>query len=126
MCELTEDTLRERVSGEHMVHRLRDWTDGDTVFAVTHFTDKDRGAVGKTFREGSGHGEGAEKEAREFFNSGFPPGHVTAAILFRATVRDPRTEPRDPNDPGEPPLKFATFSDVEILEWEDHTGDGDE
>lgn len=126
MSELTEDSLRERVSGENMVHRLRDWNDGDTLYAVTHFTAKDRGATGKTFREGGEHGDGAEKEAREFFNSGFPPGHVTAAVLFRATVRDPRTEPLDPADPGEPPLKFATFTDVEILEWEDHRADSDE
>lgn len=126
MTDATEDSLRERLSGESMIHRLQDWNDGDTAYGVAQFTEKDRAATGKTFAEGGERFENAEERAREFYETGFPPGHVTVSVLFRATVENPRTEPNDPADPGEPPLKFATFTDVEILDWTDHTGDSDE
>lgn len=128
MSELNADALRERLAGEQLVHRLREWADGDTLFGVT-FMNPDTGAsMGKTFREGDEYGEGAESKAREHYESGIIASGVT--VLFRGTVRDPRTEPRDPEDPGEPPLKFATLTDVEILDWkrggEGNGVDGDE
>lgn len=128
MSELDADTLRERLSGEQMVHRLREWDDGDTLFGVTSMNADSGASMGKTFREGGERVNSAEQMARDRYeNPPLPMSGVT--VLFRATVRDPRTEPRDAMDPGEPPLKFATLTDVEILDWntsEDAGGDGDE
>lgn len=116
------DTLRERLSGEQMIHRLRDWTDGDTLFGVTSMNPDSGASMGKTFREGGERGEDAEQMARDRYERpALPMSGVS--VLFRATVRDPWTEPRNPMDPGEPPLKYATLTDVEILEWT-HTGGG--
>lgn len=121
------DALRGRVAGERLVHRLRDWTDGDTAYGVTSVSDSSGTSTGKTFREGGEYGEDAEAKAREQYDRpGLPMTGVT--VLWRATVRNPRTEPRDPSDPGEPPLKFATLTDVEIMDWKQtgEGGDGDE
>jgi hypothetical protein len=123
MSDLDADALRERVSGEQMVHRLRDWTDGDTLYGVTSFNQDTGTSSGKTFREGGEYGEDAEQKARnQYERPGLPMSGVT--VLFRATVRNPRTEPRNPADPGEPPLKFATLTDVDVLDWK-QTGQGD-
>lgn len=124
MSDVTEDDIRERLSGEGMVARLRDWTDGDTLWGVITLNPDTGFTSGKTFREGGEHGRDAGDMAREYYaGGGLTPVGVTA--LYRATVRDPRTEPRDPMDPGEPPLKFATLADVTVVKWK-QSGDGDE
>lgn len=120
---VTADSLRERVSGKRIVHRLRDWTDGDTLFGVTAYTEGGA-STGKTFREGGEYGDDAEVQARDMYERpALPMSGVS--VLYRATVRNPRTEPRDPMDPGEPPLKFARLTEVEVLDWK-RVGDGDE
>lgn len=122
--EHTEDSLRERLNGRQMIHRLRDWEDGDTLYGATTLTET--GRSGKTFREGGEFGDASAKEmAREQFAGDSALLANGVNVLYRATVQQVQTDPRDPDDPGEPPLKFATLTDVEILDWK-QSGDGDE
>lgn len=119
---VTDDELRQRISGEHLIHRLRDWNDGDTLYGAKTFNPDTGGGMGKTYREGDEYGEqDAEALARGMYSNG--PTASGVSVLFRATVRNPRAEPRDPSDPGEPPLKYGTLTDVEILDWK-QPGDG--
>lgn len=125
--DLTRDYLRDRVSGEQMVHRLRDWTDGDTLYGVTSFSSSGA-AMGKTYRDRGEYRDTAEQKAREHFKNGPAFGSFSGVmVLYRATVTDVWDEGTDPADPGEPPLKYATLTDVEILDWKQaDVGDGDE
>jgi len=121
---MTEDTIRERVSGEQIVHRLREWNEGDTVWGVMAFDPSSGTSTGKSFREGHEYGEGAEQKARERYERpGLPMSGVT--VLYRATVQNPRSEGRVGRD-AEPPLKFATLTEVEILNWKQTGGDDSE
>lgn len=126
-ADVDTDELRERLTGERMVHRLRDWTDGDTLFGTARFATDADACLGKTFQKGGERRASARQLARENYErTGIPMDSVS--VLYRATVRDPRTEPRGP-DPGEPPVKFATLTEVEILDWKRERvsgGDGDE
>lgn len=122
--DITEDELRNRISGNHMVHRLREWDDGDTLYGVESFQHDTGAATGKTYHEGGEYGEDtAEAKARNHFENPPPLAGGMVVVLYRATVQNPQTEPRNPMDPGEPPLKYANLISVEILEWK-HTGDG--
>jgi hypothetical protein len=98
--------------GEQMVHRLRNWAVGDTVYGVTSFNLKSEygAASGKTFT--------SKEPAEQYFENEplFGDPEQFDIILFTATIRRVRTDPRNPRDPGEPPLKFAHFEDVEILD----------
>lgn len=94
-----------------MIHRLREWNDGDTLYGAVFLGD--RSPSGKTFRAAE---EPAEDRARDYYNRDIFNGPGTTAVLYRATVRNPRTDPQNPADPGEPPLKQARLEDVEILD----------
>lgn len=119
--EPTEDSLRERLSGRQMIHRLREWEDGDTLYGARTYTDS--GASGKTFREGSEFGDTTALDmAREQFAGELTLNTNGVSVLYSATVEQVQTDPRDPNDPGEPPLKFARLTDVEILDWKQPDG----
>ena len=120
--DVSESKLRERVAGEQMIHRLREWTDGDTAFGVTTFNLETGTSSGKTYRVGTERGQTAREKARQNYDRAIFKG---VTVLFRATVRNPRTEPRNPMDPGEPPLKFGTLEDVEILEFR-QTGENED
>jgi len=111
--------LRESLSGERMVHRLRDWEGGDTLYgaASVDLNQGGRSVSGKTYREGGEYGEDAEAKARGKYETPLLARGANVAVLYRATVRDPETEPRNPMDPGEPPLKFATLTEVEVLNY---------
>lgn len=117
------DAVRERLTGESTVHRLRDWTDGDTLFGFQLMDPGNRATIGKTFREGGEYGESAENKAREHYDNTTLRRGVE--VLYRATVQDPREDPPLAMDPGEPPLKYATLTDVEILDAKTHGEDGD-
>lgn len=125
MSDVSEETLRGWLSGRQGIHRLRDWTDGDTLYGVRTFSEDGGTSSGKTFREGGEHGADAEQMARDYYERpGLPMSGVT--VLFRANVQNPRSEPRDPQDPGEPPLMYGTLTHVEILDWKQTGGDSDE
>lgn len=115
--------VRERLTGEQMVHRLRDWSDGDTLYGVTSINLDTGASSGKTYRAGGEYGADAEQKARDHFAGGTLASGVT--VLYRATVQNPRTEPANPMDPGEPPLKFAYLEGVEILDWKQNRAGGD-
>lgn len=115
--------LREFVdrkeSGESMVHRLRSWESGDTVYGYDSRSDS--GGMGKTFRDGGEFGDqSALDAARDGWASATDPdnllgGTTNDVFLWSATVESVRTDPPDPMDPGEPPLKFARLTDVKVL-----------
>lgn len=106
----SEDELEQLLStGQQMVHRLRDWDEGDTLYGVTFYNEGYDSGSGKTFKD--------EDSARGMFESGgLGAGPGSDTVLFKATVRNPTTEPHNPADPGEPPLKWAELEDVEILD----------
>lgn len=117
---LTEDAIRERLTGEQMVHRLRGWVDGDTLHGVITINPDTGASRGKTYREGEGGRLDAWKQARgEYERSCGRSWGVTA--LYTATVRDPKRRRR--KRLGAVPLKSATLTDVEILETELDGGD---
>lgn len=108
-------------TGLQMVARLRDWESGDTVYGVTtarpasHRPDYD-GESGKTFTEDE-YGKSGEEMARERFED--PPLLADDAdvFLWRATIESVQTEPQNPHDPGEPPLKHARLREAEVLDF---------
>lgn len=119
------DVVATLTAGEQMIHRLREWEDGDTCYGVATVNADGRISGGKTFRAtsdsmdalGDGDAEAAARANYEKMTT-FGAGET---VLYRATVRNPRQEPRDPADPGEPPLKFGELHGVAIIEttWGD-------
>lgn len=106
-----KSTLRDELSGHHLIHRLRNWEDGDDLYGAMFIGDKV--TSGKTFRPAE---EPAEERAREHYNTDLFNGPDTTAILYKATVRNPHAEAHDPNDPGEPALVHGDLENVEILD----------
>jgi hypothetical protein len=99
--------------GEQIVHRLRNWEVGDRVYGVSSFklsNDDSRSSSGKTFT--------TEENARAHFEKEpiFGPTEEFDTILFAATIQTVTRDPPNPADPGEPPLKYAQFENVEILD----------
>lgn len=118
-----------KASGEQMVHRLRDWEEGQTIWGYEVRTEGG-GSMGKT-------------HTRDDFSIG-KPDEVTDEMEFKSHIVDSmyamlgegggddrrvgfawvaeidrvRTEGRDPMDPGEPPLKFAVLRNVSVVESE--------
>jgi len=111
--------IQSKESGESMVHRLRNWEAGDTVYGWDTLSDS--GSMGKTFRGGENgltdDPEGAARDGFEGAVDGPLASDTNDVFLWRGTVKSVRTEGRNPMDPGEPPLKFARLSDVEVLDY---------
>jgi len=115
--EAVEEFIQSKESGESMVHRLRNWRPGDTVYGWD--TLSDNGSMGKTFRGGddglTDDPEGAARDGFEGAVDGPLSSDTNDVFLWRATVESVRTDP--PNPDGEPPLKFAHLSDVRVLDY---------
>jgi hypothetical protein len=99
-------------NGQQMIHRLRDWSDGDILFGVRSYNAAGgyTASSGKTFQD--------EGRARSMFNGSPVLGNKEDfdVILFKAVIRGPKRDPADPYDPGEPPSQYATLESVEILD----------
>lgn len=97
---------------QQMIHRLRDWSDGDLLYGVRSYNAAGgyTASSGKTFQD--------EGRARSQFNSSPVFGNEDDfdVILFKAVIRDPKRDSADPYDPGEPPSTYATLENVEILD----------
>lgn len=109
---------RYKQDGEQMIHRLRDWEAGDTVFGYDILGES--GGTGKTFKRGGEMGDiPAFRKAIQGFDNvpaiGDELGDGKVAFLWSAEIETTRTDPRDLNDPGEPPLKYAELSNVTVL-----------
>lgn len=128
--EQRERVFRERQSGgERMVHRLRDWEEGDILWGWASV--KEGSSTGKTYRHATSdereehigeYLEEAHTAAREAYEAvvendgpmlGGGPG--AAVFLFAARIESVDTEPPGP-DPGEPPLKFAELGKVVVVD----------
>jgi hypothetical protein len=97
--------------GRQMIHRLRSWEDGDTLYGVRAYNAKRdyNASSGKTFQDR------ASAESQFKREPVFGPAEDFDVILFEATVRSPTRDPVDPGDPGEPPSKYARLEDITIL-----------
>lgn len=141
---LTDDTeAREQAfkehkeNGEQMVHRLRNWEEGDILWGYESVSP--RGSTGKTFsrRKSKESKERAEEKdfehldpddahesAKDAFESCTDPdsmsmggGPDTSVFLYAARIKSCRTEPHSSHDP-EPPLKFARLGKVVVVDSE--------
>lgn len=142
--ELTEKQRRERafremkLDGEHMVHRLRDWREGQIIWGWER--ENEGGSMGKTYtRAGVGQSmddhpldyEG-HRQAMLAYHQHAKNASTGTVFLWVGRVTKVRTAPGDPHDPGEPPNKFAQFTDVRVVDStdldadEDMAADGDE
>lgn len=104
---------------EQMVHRLRDWDPGDTIYGVTEVSGL--GRSGKTFTDNE-FGRDGKAVAEGYFEQA-PVLGADEVYLWRAAIDTVRTDPRNPNDPGEPPLKFARLSNAEVLDYKETQGE---
>lgn len=116
--ERIEAFIREKESGRSQVHRLRSWAVGDTVYGY-EIVRPNRGRMGKTFRHESPHRTPAEERARKAFD-GVLSGPLSTdgadVFLYKATIARLHANAPDPYDPGEPPLKFANLTDVQVID----------
>lgn len=111
----------KKADGEQMIHRLRDWAVGDVVFGYDVVTDSSA-STGKTFRREEPSAGGTKSGVQRALDaldaqpvSGDSLGEDTHVFAWVARIESVRTEPRDPMDPGEPPLKFAELKDVAVI-----------
>lgn len=108
---------------EQMVHRLRDWSEGDIIWGWTHL--KGGSSMGKTYQREESVPTAADlsdyapghEQARTAYESAVGTAASGAVFLWVARIQSVRTEPRGP-DPGEPPLKHATLTNPHVLESE--------
>lgn len=101
------------LTGKNTVHRLRAWEIGDTLWGYR--TMGECAETGKTFRDGSERmiEQTAEQMAENAFEDAVDlAADGTAVFLYSATIEDIREERY--NSDGEPPLKYATLSDVKV------------
>jgi hypothetical protein len=114
----SEAALLDRLEGEQMIHRLRDWADGDTLWGVRSWNSSNgyTSHMGKTFTDDEYGTTGKAAASSEFdkYVQGPLASDSSDVVLFRATVRNPQTESRPSSDP-EPPLKYGDLEDVEII-----------
>lgn len=129
-----EQAFKEHKSnGEQMVHRLRDWQEGDILWGYECVSGS--GSTGKTFsRRHSEEREeriskldsidpqDAHESAREAFESITDPdqqslgtGPDSSVFLYASRIKSVRTEPHSSHDP-EPPLKFAQLGKVVVVD----------
>lgn len=107
----------KKMDGEIMVHRLRDWETGETIWGYDIVGSGV--SSGKTFKRGDDGLVGGEMKFSEAIETRMEQ-HLEMAeppcvgFVWCATIERTRTEGRDPADPGEPPLKYAEVSDVVV------------
>lgn len=98
-----------------MVHRLRDWEAGDKI--IGYDVVSGNASHGKTFKPDGRLLDSDDPIAavvEQATGALYDPESDSEVFVWSATIDRVRTEPRDPNDPGEPPLKFAELSDVTV------------
>lgn len=127
-----EQAFREhKQAGEHMVHRLRSWEEGDILWGWESV--RPGGTTGKTYRRADAQRmqgkdfeyldpDDSHESARGGYEAVADPhkasmggGPDSAVFLFVARIGSVRTEPHSMQDP-EPPLKFATLDKVRVLD----------
>lgn len=131
-----EQAFREhKQSGEQMVHRLRDWQEGDILWGYESVSPN--GSTGKTFSRRNREKrkdrigdlsdldpQDAHESARDAFDQMADPdpdavslggGPDSSIFLYAARIESVRTEGPGP-DPGEPPLKFAQLGKVAVVD----------
>lgn len=135
--EAREQAFREQNEDtQHMVHRLRDWQDGDILYGVA-IIKSNGSAMGKTYRHNPANQSPkkldavdverqAHKSARSHYEGvvdtdnsnpmGWNDGDVV--FLYAAHIYNVTTEPLASSDPGEPPLKHADMEKVVVLDSE--------
>jgi len=104
---LTVKELEKRMEKNQLIHRLRNWEDGDKIYGYSSFNlnSNYKNSMGKTDKP-----ENKEYIVNDFerdFNN-----KNSDNILFEATVRNPKTESAVGS---EPPLKKADLIDVKII-----------
>lgn len=114
-------------TGERMVHRLRDWSTGQTIWGWSVHTE-DGASMGKTHTRRDFEpmtGDETETRMRDELVS-TAAAQLTdisdtraVAFVWVAEVAEVHTEPPGP-DPGEPPLKTAHLDHASVV-WSDGT-----
>ena len=115
------DVFRNRKEArEELVHRLHQWESGDTILCYDKLSES--GSTDRTFRpdgplSGVETSDNSDDKAREEYHAAVErAGPGDAVFLWRAEIVSVSTEPKSPIDPGEPPLKFADLTSVEVPE----------
>ena len=116
--EEIEQFEQSKMSGEVIIHRLRDWEAGDVVCGYDVVSDG--ASHGKTFKRGGEFGdtlaiEQAIDGVRNAPLLGETLDEDTTAFAWVGIIESTRTEGPNPADPGEPPLKFGTLKQVSVL-----------
>jgi hypothetical protein len=118
-----EQFVAELADGRQLVHRLREWESGDTLWG--YMVVGETAALGKTFRAGSeppvpnaDADTDAESVASRKANDGFEQhvGGDRLVFLYSAHIAAVETEPRGLADPREPPLTLADLTDIRVHE----------
>lgn len=107
---------RRKEKGMNMVHRLRDWEAGDTIWGYDIQIDNGN-TTGKTFSrndstlvpEDEPYVEQVEERMEQMLDTHPSPA---VGVVWVGTVETVTTEAHDHSDPGEPPLKHASVTDV--------------
>jgi hypothetical protein len=106
-----------KMNRQVMIHRLRDWEAGDVVFGYDVVGETS--STGKTFRRNGEYGEElAIEKAINAMRNAPAIGELSEdsqVFAWVGKIERVRTEPRDPHDPGEPPLKHAQLEQVSVL-----------
>lgn len=114
---------RQKERGEAIVHRLRDWEAGDKI--IGYDVVSGNASHGKTFKPDGrllDSDDPLSAVVEQATGPLYDPESDSEVFVWSATIERVRTEPRDPADPGEPPLKHAQLSDVTV-EYSSVTGD---
>jgi hypothetical protein len=129
--EMREAAFAEaKTGGRQMVHRLRDWEEGQTIWGwETHV--ESGGSMGKThtrrdFERRVDDSEPVRPQVKAALVD-TATGQLestrtdvrTAGFVWVAEIADVHTEPPGP-DPGEPPLKDASLTNLSVV-WSDVT-----
>lgn len=107
---------QRKETGMNMVHRLRDWEPGDTIWGYD-IQVEDGATSGKTFSrdesslvlEGEEYVTLVEERMEAMLNEHKSPA---VGVVWVGTIEKVTEEAHDHSDPGEPPLKHASISDV--------------
>lgn len=106
--------IEMKESGEQMVQRLRDWEPHDIVWGWD-VRRPNGGTMGKTFRRGD-ESRPAHEQAQAVLENPPVPGAGGVVFVWCGRIESVITEGPDPSDPGEPPLKYAVFHDVQVYD----------